>query len=92
MAESRLIIPRTIDLIQNKTPKTVWLEVLKLEISEKGHSSVYISGRSFTEDHINFFANSLHDVLDRNSITVDTQDIKEGDSVVRVDFNLKGMM
>lgn len=91
LAESRLIIPRTIDLIQNKTPKTVWLEELRLEISERGQK-VHITGKSFNEAHVNFFANSLHDVLDKNSITVDTQDIREGNSVVKVDFNLKGTM
>ena len=91
LAESRLIIPRTIDLIQNKIPKTVWLEQLKLEISEEGQK-VHISGKSFNEAHVNFFANSLHDVLDKNSITVETQDIKDGNSIVRVNFNLKGRM
>ena len=91
LAEARLIIPRTIDLIQNRTPETVWLEHLKLELLET-RQKVYISGKSFSETHVNFFANSLHDVLDKNSITVNTHDIREGDSVVRVNFSLQGVM
>ena len=92
LAESRLTIPRTIDLIQSKTPKTVWLESLKLELSEEGQQSVHISGQSFSEAHVNSFANSLHDVLDKNSITVNTHDIKDGDSVVKVNFSLQGVI
>ena len=91
LAQSRLIIPQMMDLIQNKTPKTVWLEHLKMEITEEGNR-LELSGKSFHETHVNFFASSLHDILDKNSITVDTQDIKEGNSVVKVDFKLQGVM
>ncbi len=92
LAESRLIIPRTIDLIQGKIPKTVWLESLKLKLSEERGQKLEISGKSFNEAHVNSFANSLHDVLDKNSITVDTEDIKEGGSVIKVKFHLKGVI
>lgn len=91
LAEARLIIPRTVDLIQNKTPKTVWLERLNLKLS-KEETAVEISGKSFNEAHVNSFAGSLHDILDKNSITVDTRDIKEGGSIVKVNFNLKGVI
>ena len=91
LAQSRLIIPQMMDLIQNKTPKTVWLEHLKMEITKDGNK-LELSGKSFNETHVNFFASSLHDILDKNSITVDTMDIKEGNSVVKVDFKLQGVM
>lgn len=91
LAESRLVIPRTIDLIQNKMPETVWLENLKLKIQDKGNQ-LEISGKSFSEDHVNRFASSLHDILDKNSITVNTRDVKEGSSIVKVQFQLKGII
>lgn len=91
LAGERLVIPRVIDLIQSKTPKTVWLKSLKMELSDQG-KVLKLSGSSFNEAYINFFATSLHDILDQDSITVDTRDIKEGNSVVKVDFNLQGVM
>ena len=91
LAEKRLVIPRTIDLIQNNTPKTVWLEHIKLNLSDE-KNTVEISGKSFNENHVNSFATSLHNILDKNSITLETQDIKEGESIVKVDFDLKGVM
>ena len=91
LAESRLIIPRTVDLIQNKIPKTVWLEHLRMEINQK-NNKLEIFGKSFNEAHVNAFARSLHDIMDKNSITVNTRDIKESNSVIKVDFNLKGVM
>jgi len=91
LADSRLVIPRMIDLIQNKVPKTVWLEDLSLNISEQ-KNELQMTGKSFSEAHVNAFASSLHDILDKNSVTVNTRDIKEGDSVVKVNFSLKGVM
>ena len=91
LAEIRLFIPRTIDLIQNKVPDNVWLENLKLEVL-KGSNRLEISGKSFNESYVNFFASSLHDIMDENTITVNTRDIKEGDSVVKVNFVLKGLL
>ena len=89
LAESRIIIPRTVDLIQNKIPKTVWLEHLKLELLDQS-TRVELSGNSFTEDNINLFATLLQEVLEKNSITVKTEDIKESNSIVKVKFNLQG--
>ena len=90
LAEARLTVPRIIDLIQNKIPKTVWLEELKLKVS-KEKNELEISGKSFSEAHVNVFASSLHDILDKNSITVNTQDIAEGgNKMVRVAFVLSG--
>ena len=91
LAETRLTVPRIVDLIQNKIPKTVWLENLKLKVFDEGHQ-LHISGGGFTEAHVNLFAGSLYDILDKNSITVNMQDIKEGDDVIKVSFELKGTM
>lgn len=91
IAENRIIIARTLDIIQNKTPETVWLKNLSLELQED-YTQINLSGKSFSEGHINSFANSLNDVLDRNSITVDTRDVKEGNSVTHVEFQLKGII
>ncbi len=91
LAESRLTIPRVIDLIENRLPKSVWLERLKLKIS-KDNNEIQITGKGLNEAYVNRFAGSLHDLLDENSITVDTRDIKEGDDIVKVDFSLKGVM
>lgn len=89
LAEARIVIPRTLDIIQNKTPETVWLKQVSLELSD-ANTKVSLSGKSFKEADINAFANSLNDILDRNSIFVSTRDVKEGNSVVSVDFELDG--
>ena len=54
--------------------------------------ALFLSGKSLNEADINFFANSLHEILDKNSITVNMNDIKEGGSVVNVDFQLQGVV
>ena len=93
LGEARLVIPRTIDLIQNKIPEAVWLESLNLNASStEGKSTLSITGESLNEAYVNAFANSLHDILDENSITVNTQDVSESNSVVKVRFDLKGIM
>ena len=89
LADKRLIIPQTIDFIQNNTPTTVWLESLKLSI-EKEQRKISIRGKSFSESHVNSFANSLHGVVDKNSITVNTQDIQGRQNLVKVQFDLMG--
>lgn len=92
LAESRLIIPRTLELIQSKVPNTVWLNNLSLRLSKEEGQKLSLSGQSFNEAHVNFFAHSLRDILNKNSITVDTHDVKEGDSVVKVNFKLNAVM
>ncbi len=91
LAETRLIVPQTIDLIQDKIPKTVWLESLSLNIST-GKNILQIEGQSLDEADVNAFAASLHDILNENSIVVNTRDVKESNSVVRVKFKLEGEM
>ena len=91
LAEKRLIIVRTIDALQDRTPKTVWLEKLTMRV-ERGEKKIEISGKSFNEANINAFAGNLKEVLDQNSIVINTRDIKEGGSVVKVEFSLKGVV
>jgi len=91
LAGSRLIIPRALNLIQEKTPRTVWLEKISLNLLEK-KSTVEISGKSFNEIDVNRFANSLHDILDKNSIIVDTRDSKKSGGVAEVSFSLRAEM
>lgn len=91
LAEKRLVVPRIIDSVQNKTPKTVWLKSLDIDVTGD-KNQIKISGESFSESHVNFFASSLHEILDKNSIIVNTKDIKKGKSVVKVGFDLQGFM
>ena len=91
IAEDRIIIARTLDIIQSKTPDTVWLKDLHLTLSEK-NTKVSLSGKSFKESHINAFADSLNEILDKDSITVSTRDVREGNSVVNVEFDLEGLI
>ena len=89
IAEDRIVIARTLDIIQNKTPETVWLNRLNLELLEE-NTKVFLSGKGFREADINVFADSLKDLLDKNSIIVNTSDVKDGNSVTSVEFNLEG--
>ncbi|MBC6415304.1 MAG: PilN domain-containing protein [Bdellovibrionales bacterium] len=87
----RLIIPRTIDSIQDQIPKDVWLNDMNISLSGES-KKVKLSGFSFKEASVNQFASSLKDILDKETIFVDTKDIKEGDinSVIKIQFDLKG--
>ena len=89
MTEQRLVIPRILDFMQVNLPNTVWLKKVQVDISGEGQR-VELSGESFKEVSVNTFASSLEQILDGNSITVNMRDIKEGDSVVKVSFDLKG--
>lgn len=89
IAEDRIIIARTLDIIQTKAPETVWLKKMHLELLEE-NTKVLLAGKSFKEADINSFADSLNDILDKNSIIVSTKDVKEGNSIISVEFNLEG--
>ena len=89
LAEKRLVIPRTIDFIQNNTPATVWWNSISLNI-EKDQKKISIKGESFNESYVNSFANSLHDVVDKNSITVSTRDMQGQERLEKVQFDLMG--
>ena len=95
ISSSRLIVPRTLDLIQAKLPESVWLKTIKINLSEddKAHA-VSISGEGYRESNVNFFAISLKEILKKDSIIVNTNDIKDGssDSILKVQFDLKGKM
>ena len=88
LAAKRLVIIKTLDALQDNIPKTVWLDRLSMRV-EKGGKMIEISGKSFSESNINAFAGNLTEVLDQNSIVINTRDIKEGGSIVKVEFNLK---
>ena len=92
ITEERLITPRILDFIQDNLPNTVWLKKIKVDISDKENKKVEISGESFKEVSVNIFASSLEQILDGNSITVNMRDVKEGNSVIKVSFDLKGEM
>ena len=92
LAEERLVIPRILDFIQDKLPNTVWLKRIDVDISNKENKRVEISGESFKEVGVNVFSGSLEQILDGNSITVNMRDVKEGESIVKVSFDLKGNM
>ncbi|MCY4321370.1 MAG: hypothetical protein OXC37_03060 [Bdellovibrionaceae bacterium] len=90
LTEERLIIPRILDFIQNNLPNTVWLKQIQVDISNKERKSVTISGESIKEVGVNTFAVFLEEILDTNSITVSMRDIKEGNTVIKVSFDLRG--
>ena len=95
ISASRLVVPRTLDLIQAKLPESVWLKTIKITLSDDDEThSISISGEGYKESNVNFFAISLKEILNKNTITVDTNDIKDGssDSILKVQFDLKGTM
>lgn len=87
LTESRLIVPRVLDSIQSHIPNTVWLKSISIKV-EKEESKLSLRGESLTESVVNSFADSLKNIVDRSSIRVTTQDIKDGDNTVKVGFNL----
>ena len=90
LTKERLVVPKILDFIQGNLPNTVWLKKVQVDISNKGTQKVEISGESFKEVSVNIFASSLEQVLNGNSITVNMRDVKEGNSVIKVNFDLKG--
>ena len=86
LAHSRLIIPQLLDQIQSVVPESVWLKNLKVEIKDKGN--LYLNGESLSEDRINLFANSLKNIVNRNTITLNTRDVKGEKDFVKVSFDL----
>ena len=92
LADSRIVIPLTIDLIQSKIPENVWLDNLDMKLlSDNQSTEVKLNGMSFNEVYVNDFARSLNNVLDGNSIKVRTSDTKSRDGVIKVKFNLEGI-
>ena len=89
LTKERLIIPSILDFIQDHLPNTVWLKNIEIDVSEK-KKNIKISGESFKEAGVNIFARTLEQILDENSITVNMRDVKEGNSVLKVSFDLKG--
>lgn len=93
ISSSRLIVPRTLDLIQSKLPETVWLKTIKITLSNDDEShAISISGEGREETNVNAFAISLREILNQNTIIVDTNDIKDSNDETKVQFDLKGTM
>ena len=90
ISEARLLAPRVIDFIQNQIPKDVWLSDIKIDLKEKDERKLLLTGFSFKETSINYFTNSLHEILHQGSVSVDTKDVKDGESILKINFNLKG--
>ena len=90
LTEKRLDVPRILDFIEDKRPDTVWLKKVQIDISREDIKKVSISGESFKERSVNAFASSLEQILNGNTITVNMRDIKEGSSVIKISFDLKG--
>ncbi len=87
LARSRLIIPQLLDQIQSIIPESVWLKTLSVKIKGKGGLS--IQGESLSEDRINLFADSLKNIVDRDSISLSTRDVRSQENFVKVSFDLK---
>ena len=91
ISEDRLVVPRIMDFIQNQIPKDLWLTDLQIDLKEEDRK-ISLSGFSVKESSINYFTNMLQQILQKESISVDTRDIKDGssDSILKTSFNLKG--
>ena len=91
VAADRLIAPSIIEFIQNQIPKDIWLTDIKIELKGE-EKKLNISGFSVKESSINYFTNTLQSVLHRKSISVETRDIKDGqsDSIIKTNFKLTG--
>ena len=91
LANSRLIIPQLLDQVQSVIPESVWLKNLRVEIKDEGN--LYIQGESLSEDRINLFADSLKNIVNKDSITLSTRDVKGGkQGFVKVSFDLKASL
>jgi len=90
VSRSRLIVPEILDQIQSIIPESIWLKSIRLSIDKKG--TIQITGESVSEDLINVFADELKTIVDRSSIKVDMNDIKQNDSFVKVQFNLSAVL
>ena len=88
---NRLIAPRIIDFLQNQIPKDVWLTGLKIELGQE-EKKITLAGYSIKEASINYFTNTLQSILHEDSISVNTQDVKDGqsDTILKTNFNLNG--
>ena len=90
LASSRLIIPQLLDQVQSIIPESVWLKKIEVGIAEKG--TLKIVGESLGEDRVNLFADSLKTIVERDSIKVNMNDIKENNNSVKVNFSLSASL
>ena len=88
LAHARLVIPKFLDQVQSVIPESVWLTGLTVTKSEHVNS-ITIDGESLSEESVNNFLANLQDVVQRNTIQFNTQDVKETGRLVRVRFNIR---
>ena len=88
LAHSRLVIPKFLDQVQSVIPDSVWLTGLQVIQSDKA-DSIVIDGESLNEESVNSFLTHLQDVVQKNTIQFNTQDIKKTGRLVRVKFNIR---
>ena len=88
LAHARLVIPKFLDQVQSVIPASVWLTGLSVTKGEH-ISSIVIDGESLNEESVNNFLGNLQDVVQRNTIQFNTQDVKQTGRLVRVRFNIR---
>ena len=91
LAKSRLTIPKFMDNIQSVIPDSIWLTRVQLSLKEED-SDVIIEGESLNEENVNLFLQSLKGIIQGNSIQFNTQDMASKGDLVRVKFNIKGVL
>ena len=88
LAHSRLVIPKFLDQVQSVIPDSVWLTGLTVTKGEHTNS-ITIDGESLNEESVNSFLVHLQDVVQKNTIQFNTQDVKKTGRLIRVRFNIR---
>ena len=91
LASSRLVIPRFLDEVQTAIPPSVWLHRIEVSAEDKNEKKrdVSFSGEGINEELINNFVEDLKMFVDANSLRLNTRDIKEGQSSIKVQFDIQ---
>ena len=91
LASSRLIIPRFLDEVQTAILPSVWLHRIEVSAEDKNEKkrNVSFTGEGVNEELINSFVEDLKMFVDANSLRLNTRDIKEGGSSIKVQFDIQ---
>ena len=92
LAAGRLVIPRFLDEIQTIIPPNVWLKRIDITQDPEGKTQLALSGEGVLEEEINGFVEELKSVADGNSIRLNTTDVKDGETSVKVSFTINAML
>lgn len=90
-ATDRIIIVQTLSTIESNISENIWLKSVNIDL-KKDHSKISLSGNGANETHINKFSNRLAKFWNSDSITVNTTDVKKGNSTIKVSFKLEGII